>query len=67
MPSLLPGGDSAAPKEEQIKIEKVDLTEDDDDGTLDSTLGYVTEYEAGYGEGQDFSGAALMDAAAGGE
>ena len=68
VPSLLPGGDTAAPAEEQIKIEKVDLTEDDDDdGTLDSTLGYVAEYEGGYGEGQDFSGAALMDAAAGGK
>ena len=65
MPSLRPGGDTAAPAEEPIKIEKVDLTGDDDDGTLDSTLGYAAEYEGGYGEGQDFSGAALMDASAG--
>ena len=49
--------------EENIKVEKVDLTEDDDDDeTLDSTLGYMAEYEGGYGDATDFSGAAGHDA-----
>ncbi|XP_037084225.1 transcriptional repressor scratch 1-like [Pollicipes pollicipes] len=33
-----------------VKVEKVDLTEDDDDVSLDATLGYVAEYEGSYGE-----------------
>ena len=45
-------------------MEKVDLTEEDD-GSLDATLGYVAEYEgAGYAEQPDLSVAAMAEAAA---
>ncbi|XP_037094518.1 longitudinals lacking protein, isoforms A/B/D/L-like [Pollicipes pollicipes] len=54
------------------RVEKVDLTEDDDgDVSLDATLGYVAEYEGSYGE-PDLSVSALVAggataAAAGGQ
>ncbi|XP_043199694.1 protein bric-a-brac 2-like isoform X3 [Amphibalanus amphitrite] len=54
------GGQAIA--EESIKVEKVDLTEEeDDDATLDSTLDYVADYEGGYRDGPDLS---MADAAA---
>ncbi|XP_043211370.1 broad-complex core protein isoforms 1/2/3/4/5-like isoform X5 [Amphibalanus amphitrite] len=44
-------GDQLPTGPEPVKVEKVDLTEDEDETSLDATLGYVAEYEgSGYGE-----------------
>ena len=37
-----------APASEPVKVEKIDLTEEDDEASLDSTLCHVAEYEGGY-------------------
>ncbi|XP_037083916.1 sex determination protein fruitless-like [Pollicipes pollicipes] len=63
---------ASPPPPDGVKVEKVDLTEDDDgDVSLDATLGYVAEYEGSYGE-PDLSVSALVAggataAAAGGQ
>ena len=36
------------PPQESVKVEKIDLTEDDEEASLDSTLCHVAEYEGGY-------------------
>ena len=65
---MLPPGEGASDppagaQSEPIKVEKVDLTEEDD-GSLDATLGYVAEYEGtGYAEQLDPSVAAMAETA----
>ena len=41
---------------ESVKVEKVDLTEDDDDASLDSALYNVAEYEGAGGHAAEYDG-----------